>query len=122
MAVHEAAHLFINEINPSAPIWLSEGVASYAGGAEGYRAICRVPTVTQLLKSPPTVAELESSYHQVRASDVFAFTFVDFVISNRGWAALNDVIRHPSDLERVLGASKAEIEMEWHKFLKSRYR
>jgi hypothetical protein len=100
---------------------LSEGVASFEGGAEGYRKICRLPSVAELLKAPPSIGQLESAYHRVQAADVFAFTFVDFVISSRGWAALNGLIRQPSDLERLLGASRGEIEAEWHKFLKSRY-
>ena len=121
MAVHELAHLFVNEINRDAPVWLSEGVASFEGDADGYRRICKMPAVAELLKTPPSIAELEASYHKVRAPDVFSFTLVDYVASNLGMAALNDLLRNPADFERALGGSRREIEARWHEFVKRRY-
>jgi hypothetical protein len=115
------AHLFIDEINDRVPVWLDEGIASFEGGAEGYRRICELPAVANLLKSPPQIADLESSYYKLPAADVFSFTLVDYIISNHGIAALSELIRRPNEFERILGGSKAELQSRWHGFVRTRY-
>lgn len=116
MAVHELAHLFLDEIGGEVPMWLEEGTASYEGDAEGYRRLCRLPSVERFLATPASLAEIESSYGRLTGADVLSFTLVDFIVSTRGFDALNDLIRHPGDLERVLG-SRAAVELEWHAFV-----
>jgi len=122
MAVHELAHLIMNEINRDLPTWLNEGVASYAGGADGYRNICKIPAVAKLLQTPPSLTALETSYHRQPAPDVMSFTLVDFIVTTRGMTSLNDLLRDPAGLERIVGSSRRDIEIRWHEFARTRYR
>ena len=101
-------HLFINEINRSVPIWLNEGIASFEGGTEGYRKVCRNPAIRKLLEAPPSLADLESSYSRLPAADVTSFALVDFIVTTRGMPALNELLRNPPDY--------------WHKFARTGYR
>ena len=113
MAVHELAHLFLNEINGEMPIWLQEGVASFEGGADGYHAICRIPEVARILRNPPSLSALKSSYGSVPAGDVISFTFIDFVVTTKGIEALNLLIRNPAGFEEALALPERDVEIRW---------
>jgi hypothetical protein len=117
MAVHELVHLFIDEINPRTPVWLDEGIASYEGGADGYRKICKIPAIAAIIVHLPSSTALESKYEELKAADVISFTFVDFVVSTRGMGALRALLRNPTDLERILGKTRTSIDSEWHEFV-----
>lgn len=104
-------------------MWLNEGVASFEGGSDGYRRVCAIPEIARILEALPSIATLESSYHRLRAADVISFTLIDFIVtSGGGMSVLNELLRNPASLERLLGGSTHDIEIRWQEFAKTRYR
>lgn len=117
MAVHELAHLFIDELNQHAPSWLDEGVASYQGDAAGYRALCRLPQIAKILETPPVFTTLENSYSSLPAPDIYSFTAVEYIVERYGWSKVVELIRSPAKFEKILGISKDEFTRGWHRSL-----
>jgi hypothetical protein len=118
IAVHEFAHLVLDEVNPALPIWLDEGAAVFLGPHDQYRAACDYVFPFDLI---PPFAALETSYDEVAAPDLFAFTAVEYVVEGWGMETLNALLRAPDDLEVLLGVSRPAFEREWHDFIHRQY-
>lgn len=119
MAVHEFAHLIINEINRNAPVWLNEGIASYLGSPDGqYEKISKM--VFQIVPEI-NFAELENSYFKLKAPDVYSYSAVAFIISEFGKDKLNCIIRNPEKMYSVLKTDQATFNRQWHNFIKKNY-
>jgi RNA polymerase sigma-70 factor, ECF subfamily len=118
IAVHELAHLVLNEVNPRLPLWLNEGVATFVGPHAPYSFVCRNRFPFDRV---PQLRDLQQSYATVPAADLFAFTVVDFIVAEYGMDALNRLIRAPDALEQIAGGDLAEFERRWRAFMEQRY-
>jgi hypothetical protein len=119
VAIHEFAHLALDEINPQLPPWLDEGVAVYIGPHTTYTTVCQVAFPFEMI---PSFEQLVNDYHEVQAPDLFAYAAVDFIVHEFGLEKLNLLLRTPDDLEQVLGISQAGFEAGWHEFIQAQYR
>ena len=119
MAVHEYVHLMIDEINNETPIWLDEGLACYEGSKESYEQITQLifPKVPEI-----SFNEIENSYYNIPAADVYSYSAVQFIIEHFGYEKLNQLIRHPSDFEKILSIKKDEFSKEWNTYIQMHYR
>lgn len=115
MAVHEFAHLLVDEINPNAPIWLDEGVACYEGSFDFYARVGR-----ENMEKLPKIgfAVLQDEYYNLPGADLYAFYAVSFIVDEYGYGAINKLIRNPEELEGILGLSKAEFSGRWNSFMR----
>lgn len=118
IAVHEFAHLVNNAINPDMPLWLSEGAAVFAAPHAPYAYVCQHHFPFERI---PVLRDLRQSYRSVPAADLFAFTVVEFIATEFGHDALNQLLRAPTRLESIVGLSDADFETRWRQFLKHHY-
>jgi hypothetical protein len=118
VAVHEFAHLALDEINPNLPPWLDEGAAVYIGPHTPYTTVCQIAFPFEMI---PSFEQLVNHYDEVQAPDLFAYTAVDFIVHEFGLETLNLLLRTPDDLEQVLGISQAGFEAGWHEFIRAHY-
>lgn len=118
MAVHEYVHLMIDEINSETPIWLDEGLACYEGSRVGYAEISRLvfPKIPEI-----DFSKLENAYYDIPAPDIYSYSAVSYIIEHFGYEKLNELIRDPSDLERILSMSRDEFSREWNTFIRGNY-
>lgn len=116
MAVHEYAHLLVNEINPDVPIWLAEGIACYEGAGGTY--IEKGGTVAKAL---PAIAfsAIQDSYYGTPAADVYSFLAVKYIIDTYGLDKLNRLLRNTGDIEGILGVNTLDFEKQWIGFVQS---
>ncbi len=119
VAVHEFIHLTLDKINPDMPAWLDEGTAVYVGPHRLYTTVCRSAFPFDLI---PSFQQLEEDYNSVQAPDLFAYTLIDFIVSQYGMDKLNFLLRSPDELENTLGNSKGTLEAQWKQFMQARYR
>jgi hypothetical protein len=119
VAVHEFVHLALNKINPDLPTWLEEGTAVYVGPHNLYSTVCQSVFPFELT---PSFQQLEEDYNSVQAPDLFAYTLVDFIVSQYGMDKLNLLLRSPDKLENILGNSKGTFEVQWKQFMQAQYR
>lgn len=118
IAVHEFAHLALDEINPEIPTWLDEGTAIYLGSHTPYTTVCQYVFPFDMV---PSFDEFTHHYDDIQAPDLFAYTAVDFIVSEFGIEKLNLLLRGPDDLEKVLGISRTTFEEAWHQFMRTHY-
>lgn len=118
IAVHEFAHLVNNEVNPRMPLWLNEGAAVFVGPHAPYAHVCRTGFPFDRV---PSLRALQESYSAVPAADLFAYSFVEFVTREHGLEVLNRLLRSPDSLEKLLGATREEIERRWRNFMEKHY-
>jgi hypothetical protein len=118
VAVHEFAHLALDEVNPTLPTWLDEGAAVYMGPHKLYTTVCQIAFPFEMV---PSFRQLMEDYESVQAPDLFAYTAVDFIVNELGLEKLNLLLRTPDDLEHVLGVSHAAFEENWHQFIRAHY-
>lgn len=118
VAVHEFTHLALDALNPALPAWLDEGTAVYLAPHKLYTTVCQMAFPFELV---PSFRQLTEDYESVQAPDLFAYTAVDYIISEFGLDKLNLLLRTPDDLEHVLGVSQAAFEENWHQFIRAHY-
>lgn len=118
IAVHEFAHLMNNAVNPRMPLWLNEGAAVFVGPHAPYAHVCRSGFPFDRV---PSLRALQESYDAVPAADLFAYAFVEFVTREHGTDVLNQLLRSPDSLERLLGATREEIERRWRNYMEKHY-
>ncbi len=80
--VHEYVHLCIDQINPSLPIFLNEGLACYYGSHDFYRGV--VEKHLDQLTFKPSINQLINSYNKIPGVDVYSFIFIDFLVKTEG--------------------------------------
>lgn len=119
MAVHEYVHLLIDEINNQTPVWLDEGLACYEGSRDFYKEISQIV----LIEIPEIqFVDLENSYYDTPASDIYSFTAVQYIAEVYGYEKLNQLIRNPSGFEDILSIRKDEFNMNWNAYIQKNYR
>jgi hypothetical protein len=118
IAVHELAHLAIDEINPRLEGWLDEGAATFIGPHGPYAHACRHRFPFKLV---PTLRDLERSYHRVPAGDLFAYALVEFIVESHGLPTLNRLLRAPESIEQIIGLDRDELERQWLACLQRKY-
>jgi hypothetical protein len=118
VAVHEFTHLALDEVNAGMPTWLDEGTAIYVGPHQLYTNACQNAFPFQLT---PSFQDLVQNYDKIQAPDLFAYTVVDFIVSQYGMDKLNQLLRTPEKLQTILGVSEETFEDNWLDFIRSRY-
>jgi hypothetical protein len=105
--IHEYVHTCIDQISPSLPTFLNEGLACYFGSNNFYRAV--VDKYKAQLTSKPTVDQLINSYDVIPGADVYSFLFIDFLIKTAGQQNLSATLKNHSSIRTK--------DSEWIKFL-----
>lgn len=118
IAVHEFVHLVNNAINEEMPDWLNEGIAVYVGPHEIYAYVCQHQFPFDRI---PSLTDLEQSYDEVPAADLFAYTLIDFIAADYGMDTVNDLFRRPEALEEIVGLPRAEFEQQWRVYMNAHY-
>jgi hypothetical protein len=97
------------------PIWLNEGTAVYLGPHDLYSNACENAFPYKLF---PTLQQLENTYGDIQAADLFAYTAVDFIVHEYGFTKLNDLVRSTDSVETILKVTPTEFEVEWRQYVK----
>lgn len=118
IAVHEFVHLVNNEINPDMPLWLNEGTAIHIGPHDVYTYVCTHQFPFDMM---PSLQDLEESYANTPAADLFSYAAVDWIISRYGLNSLNALLRAPDSIEAILGLSQTAMDQQWWQFMKENY-
>jgi hypothetical protein len=105
--VHEYIHTCIDQINPSLPIFLNEGLACYYGSYDFYKGVVEIYLDQLTLK--PSIDQLINNYYKIPGVDVYSFLFIDFLIKMEGLQNLPSILKNPTTIY-----SKTP---EWFKFL-----
>lgn len=95
--VHEYVHTSIDQINPSMPIFLNEGLACYFGSNNFYRTV--VDKYRYQLNNRPTVDQLINNYDKIPGIDVYSFIFIDFLVKTDGEQNLLKTLKKHSDIK-----------------------
>lgn len=138
---HELTHLIIGGASrDTVPIWLHEGLAKYSEtawrgepglGISGeqqlqLRQAAKQRKLITFEQMHPSMAKLPS---QEAASLAFTevFTFIEYLVARKGWAAVRETLREMSGgkstadaLGAVFGESLAVLEQKWKRSLATR--
>lgn len=138
---HELAHLILGTVSRNTvPIWMHEGIAKFVETAwrgapgealppEQERALvdaAKNGTLIPFERMHPSMAKLKS---QEETSLAFAevFTFVEFLVAQKGWAGMRSVIKRMSAgasdetaIEETFGVSLRALFDQWMAELPSR--
>lgn len=117
-AVHEFAHLAIDQIPGDIPEWIDEGIACFEGSYKVYSYICLHYYPKGEL---PTLESLTTSYHKIPAADIYSFSLVEFLINRFGRNMFNYYIRHSQNPEIVFNTSTREIYKGWNDYVATHY-
>jgi hypothetical protein len=105
--VHEYVHLCIDQINPSLPIFLNEGLACYYGSHDFYRVV--VEKYIDQLTFKPSIEQLINNYDKIPGVDIYSFLFIDFLIKTEGQQNLLKILKNHSSIN--------SRNSQWLKFL-----
>jgi hypothetical protein len=105
--VHEYVHISIDQINPSLPIFLNEGLACYFGSYDFYRGV--VEKYLDQLTFKPSIDQLINNYDKIPGVDIYSFLFIDFLIKTEGQQNLRGILKNHSSIN--------SRNSEWLKFL-----
>lgn len=105
--VHEYVHSCIDQINPSLPIFLNEGLACYYGSHDFYRGV--VEKYLDQLTFKPSINQLINSYDKIPGVDIYSFIFIDFLVKTEGQQNLLEILKNHSSIN--------SRNSEWLKFL-----
>ena len=94
--IHEYVHTSINQISPTMPTFLNEGLACYYGSNNFYRAV--VDKYLDQLNNKPTVDLLINNYNMIPGVDVYSFLFIDFLVRTEGEQKLPAILKNHSSL------------------------
>ena len=138
---HELTHLIIGGASKNTvPIWLHEGIAKYIETAwrgepglglsedqqQRLREAARKGKLIPFERMHPSMAKLPT---QEQSSLAFAevFTFIEYLVSIKGWAGIRSVLRAMADgatdkdaIAKVYGTPLDRLEKRWQKTLKNR--
>lgn len=138
---HELAHLVIGGASKNTvPIWLHEGIAKFIETAwrgepglglpvESQRSLADAAAKGKLIpfeRMHPSMAKLKS---QEETALAFAevFTFIEYMVELKGWAAIRDVLKRMSEgvpdelaIEQVFGVPLKTLSDRWMASLKTR--
>ncbi|HEX2919646.1 MAG TPA: hypothetical protein VHO50_00630 [Bacteroidales bacterium] len=99
--IHEYVHLSIDQIDPSLPIFLNEGLACYFGSYNFYKTV--VSRYFDKLKSYPSIDQLTDNYDKIMGVDVYSFLFIVFIVRTEGQQNLVTVLRDHQSLRAKNG-------------------
>jgi hypothetical protein len=94
--VHEFVHTSIDQISPSMPTFLNEGLASYFGSNNFYRAV--IEKYQDQLTLQPTIDLLINNYSKIPGVDVYSFLFIDFLVKTEGEQELLRTLKNHSSI------------------------
>ena len=115
MAVHTLSLLLTEKINPSAPYWLHQGIASYESGWLTQERIFKVLPSRSILAEMQKMQESYLSFKAISGYEL-SYSVVDFIVRTYGINKLSAFIRKPYNFLDVFGESE---ELFWHKWEKS---
>lgn len=105
--VHEYIHTCIDQIDPSLPMFLNEGLACYFGSYDFYRGVVEKYLVRLTFR--PSIDQLLNHYNKIPGVDVYSFIFIDFLIKTEGQQDLLVILKNHSSIK--------SRNSEWLKFL-----
>lgn len=119
MAVHEYVHIAAGAINDDLPMWLSEGLASYLGSADGYDSLCRYafPQLEEIRFN-----ELWNSYYELPAPDVYSCSAVRLIIERFGYEKMNELLRDPDSFNNILSMTQDEFNVLWNDYIDGNFK
>jgi hypothetical protein len=94
--IHEYVHICVDQISPTLPEFLNEGLACYFGSYNFYRTV--IFKYQDQLNNKPTVDQLTYSYDKIPGIDVYAFLFIDFLIKTEGQQNLLETLKNHSSI------------------------
>lgn len=113
--VHEFTHVVEDNIKTEKdiPLWINEGVAVYEAkqivGTE--QAIVSAKSTGKF----PTLKDLETDSYTFGNNNGYTFSYliVDYIVKTYGYEKLIDLIKTPSEFEKILGLSKEDFQKNW---------
>ena len=119
-----AVHLFtmwlIEDINPSAPKWIRQGIGGYEAKqmTKDYIKSSTEDAIRNL--AIPSFDDLDNDTWDFETMKGFQFSYmmVEFVMDRYGIDALNKVIRNPHDFEGIFKCTKPELYKQWVEYIK----
>lgn len=120
-----AVHLFtmwlIEDINPSAPKWIRQGIGGYEAKqmTPDYIKSSTEEAIRNL--AIPSFDELDNDTWDFETMKGFQFSYmmVEFVVDRYGIDALNKIIRNPHDFEGIFQCTKSELYKQWVEFIRN---
>lgn len=111
--VHEFVHAVVQQINPDIGNvkWLDEGIAYYASNQ--LEAELRIRSI---FLDIPTLEQLaDESYFDTAGGSAYFYsgTIIRYIVDEYGTTALNEIIRDPEQLERIVQDSTETIYEKW---------
>jgi len=111
------------EINPDAPYWLHQGIATHESGwLSAERLGSTIDRWRGDLRSD-TILSLKAKYDLFRFQGGYelSYTLVDFILLEFGKTALLSFLRHPQDYEGTFSCQPTEFWSRWINFVQTHY-
>ena len=112
VAVHEFAHIVINELNDDVPTYLNEGTAAYEAGQSS--GVAELVQTTIDNGTFPTIGQLKTLDGN-NGLYQFGYALVDYVVESYGYDKLIEFIETP-DIQSVFDMSEDEFSAQWKQF------
>lgn len=116
-------HLFtmwlINEINPTAPKWIRQGIGGYEAKQMTQDFIKGSTEAAIRNLEIPSFDELNNDTWDFETMKGFQFSymFVEFVVEQYGMDTLNKLIRHPHDFNGIFQCSELELHKKMVEYI-----
>ncbi|GGH51559.1 hypothetical protein GCM10008014_17390 [Paenibacillus silvae] len=112
--VHLFAMWIIEEINPKAPKWIRQGIGGYEAKLMTPEYIQSSIKETVRNHAIPTFAQLQDDTwdFETKKGFQFSYLFVEFVLETYGIEAMNQLIRDPQQVERIMNCSEAALHQQ----------
>jgi RNA polymerase sigma-70 factor, ECF subfamily len=110
----------VKDINPEAPKWLIQGIGGLEAKGMSNESIESSMKRRLQDQAIPTFQELNNETWDFGTMGGFQFTFLiaDFIITQYGLKALNQLIREPDDFHGIFKKSEQELHQEWAQYVK----
>lgn len=114
---HELVHAVIQQVNPEVgrTKWLDEGTAYYASNQFEAEFESKLLFGSAFLDFPDLEQFQQSDYFNKAGGAAYFYsgTLIDYIIDEYGLDALNEIIRKPNRMEKILNTSLEELYAEW---------
>lgn len=119
-------HLFtmwlISDINPLSPKWLRQGIGGYEAKqmTDEYIKSTTTDAINNLVI--PSFQELNNDTWDFETMKGFQFSYliVEFMIDAYGLETLNQLIRNPTDFNRIFQRSELELHEQWVNYIRNK--